>query len=170
MALKLTREQIPDNSILDLNNKQTYLGNTFVASVPTTLTVGTTETPVMLLSNPATNLVSMFNFIRKMSCLTASQSIVFKVYANPTVTTAGTVITPVNLRINSASPASQMSVSYSPTISANGTVMTALPSLAFAANVSNVLLMVDPGNSLLVTATASAAATALEIEQIWYEL
>lgn len=167
---QLNQNQIPDNSILDAYNKQVYLGKAFIAATPVSTTAGTSEVPILLLSNPIANKTSMFAAVRKFSCQTTGVSILFRVYINPTITSNGTTITPVNLRINPNSPTSVMTAFLSPTASSNGTYVTGLPVAAFSTAISNVLQILDPGASVLITAQASSAGTSLEVEQVWYEL
>lgn len=80
--LPATNRQIPDHAILDQYNKQTYLGNTY--SVNSAFTVGTSETNLFLLLNPTTSIGLFQNFLRGVEN-TAAQSVIFKMYLNPTV-------------------------------------------------------------------------------------
>ena len=48
-----TNRQVPDNSILDYFNKQTYLGNQYVYAVGSIEILSTSEAPYLLLTNPA---------------------------------------------------------------------------------------------------------------------
>ncbi len=90
-----TNRQVPDHSIMDAFNKQTYLGNQFVYSSSQT-SGGSSETTLYLLRNPAVtssgfpaNYTSLFvNFIKSV-CITASQGVTLRAYLTPTVT-AGT--------------------------------------------------------------------------------
>lgn len=83
------QRQVPDQAILDAFNKQIYLGNSFVYSAQPTIG-GTSETPLVFLSNPASNGVAgknigLFFNLRKMTALTASHSALFNFYSNPTI-------------------------------------------------------------------------------------
>lgn len=171
-----TNKQVPDNSILDAFNKQTYLGNQFLYSIPATSTASSSESPILLISNPIvassgfpSGYQSLFLNFRKVTCITNTQSVLFRFYFNPTVTSVGTPVTPVNLRPANA-PASIAAVSTGASVSANGTFLATLPSLTFVPSVSTVLSILDPGQSMLITAQASAASTAIAVEIGWYEL
>jgi hypothetical protein len=47
-----TQRQVSEHSILDAYNKQTYLSNQYVYSLGNTEITTTSETPLLLLSNP----------------------------------------------------------------------------------------------------------------------
>lgn len=166
-------KQLPDHAILDRYNKQTYLGNSFIASTGA-LTIGTSETAILSIINPATNNhpmpTGLFSLNRRfyLSPITGTLSYgIINVYLNPTISSAGTVVTPVNLRPGNANT-SLMSVHKSPTASANGTL---LYSLSIGLNfVDDLLLAVDPGDSLLITANPAQASTPVYADISWYEL
>jgi len=162
-----TAKQVPEHSILDYYNKQTYLGNQYVASVNSTVITGTTEQALMTLSNPNGNKISVFLGLRKLTSLSAAGA-EFRVYSNPTISSAGTVITPVNLRTASGS-VSVASVHSLPTASANGTYLNMLVSTNYNSDISNSMLILDPGQSILITAQMSATG-AVCAELSWYEL
>jgi hypothetical protein len=176
MALTpLTQNQIPQNAILDAFGKQTYLGNSYLISTnAVTISSANTETPLLTLSNPASNAlpqnVSIFQAVRKLSQASnvSMATTLFSFYANPTVSVAGTALTINNLRTGSAN-VSKMSAHKSPTTSANGTYLA-----TFAVNYqeidSSVLFIMDPSSTLLVTATTDTASTKVIAEFSWWEL
>jgi hypothetical protein len=91
MSLLPSQNQIPDHSILDINGKQTYLGNQYICSVLPFITTQS-ETPIILLQNPTTlvaNPKSIFQNVKKLTCLSASLYAYFKFYFNPTLNTYG---------------------------------------------------------------------------------
>lgn len=98
MALLLTNNrQIPDHSIMDHFNKQTYLGNRYIYTTAQTIS-GTSETALLLISNPSANAVtvpstSMFLDVRKLTALTASHSALLNFYLNPTVSAGVQTVT-----------------------------------------------------------------------------
>lgn len=169
-----TQNQVPSNSILDAFNRQVYLGNSFVFSNQLTIG-GTSETPIMLLSNPASNGIGnvsplgLFFNLRKLTCLTAAHTALFNFYANPTVTGAGTPGTPVNFRTASATT-SKMTIATNPSVSANGKLMAHLMSANQTSNVSQVLVILDPGQTMLCTVTVSNANDVIATEFGWFEL
>jgi len=157
-----------DNAILDNFNKQTYLGNAYISSLKLS-GIGNTETPVMLLINPAGTKKALYHNVRKLTCVTSNAGNAFRVYFNPTITSNGTPIIPTNLR--PASPNTSIATSYSnPTISANGTYIATLASSGYASNASTVLLILDPGQVVLYTSTATGAGNQIEVELAWYEI
>lgn len=84
-----TATQVPNNSIMDLFNKQTYLGNQFVAASTVVTLSGTTEHPVMLMQNPSTNTKSLFSTARKLYCAASAGNVIFRLYSQPTFLSAG---------------------------------------------------------------------------------
>lgn len=170
-----TNKQLPDHAILDMNGKQNYLGNQFIYTFDGT-TGSTSEFPIIYLLNPGGLLTSfpsgykgLFCGYLKTSCLTTSQSVVLKAYLNPTISSNGTPQTPINLR--SASSNTSISNLYTdPTASSNGTLITVLSSTPGLSDLSTVLSILDPGKSLLITATTSSSSTVLSAELCWNEI
>lgn len=166
MAFPTTKNQIPDHSILDANNKQTYLGNQYNVSLAAT--IGASETPILLLSNTSTALALFLSAV-KVASLTATQNVILRVYMNPTVSGAGTIVATQSLR--PGLPNNSVGViTKNPTVSANGVLVDMLAASAFSTNISSLLSILDTANSVLVTATASAASTSTETTLTWYEL
>lgn len=175
--LPSTARQVADNSILDvMGGKQTYLGNQFIYTNPIPSFATTAELPVFLMTNPAITTsafpsawTSLFVNLNKCVTTTASQSVIFRFYLNPTVTGAGTAKTPINLRTGSATT-SVATIATLPSVSANGTLYQMLASQPFSPDLSSVLAIIDPGKSLLITAQATATATTAIQEISWWEL
>jgi len=173
--LPATNKQLPDHAILDHFDKQCYLGNTYSATVPFTATL--TETPVLLLANnqvfhptaSSSIATALFQNFLKLVENTAGDSAILKVYANPTITAVGAPVIPINMRLAYAN-SSIATITSGPTASANGTLIDAVSALALTEGFSNILKIIDPGNSILITATASAAATILNVICQWYEI
>lgn len=169
--LAATNKQLPENSILDANNKQIYLGNQYSASA--SFSVSTSEINLLLLQNLQTgnagNFKSLFQNILKVSETTASQSILLNIYLNPTITGNGTTVVPVNMRFSYGNN-SIATITKNPTTSSNGTLLDVLSAAALSASMSNLLKILDEGQSLLITGTASNAATAINVILQWYEL
>ena len=94
----ITQFQIPDHSILDINGKQTYLGNTYGVSSRLAIGAPGTEIPFMILQNPVGNTLGLFTFTRRFSCITFGGEVNFNAYLNPVLVTAGTSVRPINLR------------------------------------------------------------------------
>lgn len=164
-----TNYSVAEKSILDKFNRQTYLGNTFIVGTDINSIASTSETPIILLSNSAANNTSVFLTLKKLLCLTANQSALFKIYYDPTVTGNGTPVTPVNLK-NGSSAVANASVFTSPTTSSNGTYIAALASANVDANVSDVLQIIDPGHTMLITVTLSQNNARFLSEIIFYEI
>jgi hypothetical protein len=163
-----TNIQVAANSILDNNNRQTYLGNQFIYGTNSTAIAGTNETPLIVLSNPVSSTISLFHNVRKLTCLTASNSSIFRFYIAPTGVTGGTTQTPTNLRFASSNTSKSV-VTLSPTVSTNGTFLAALASTAFNPDISSVLVILDPGQTMLLTVQNSSASS-VAAELSWYEL
>ena len=170
-----TNKQIPDHSIMDAYNKQVYLGQQYGYAVSNT-PASTSETPLLLLQNPAVSTSSfpsgyqaLFLNLVKLACLTSGQSAILRIYQSPTVTTAGTVQTPVNKR--PASPNTSIaSLHLSPTVSANGTLIGILSALPGQPDLTEVLTVLDPAQSVLITVQTSSSSTAVAVQLGHYEL
>lgn len=168
-----TNRQDPMNSILDVNGRQSYLGNQFLYA--SNVSVSGSETPILLLSNPVVttsafpaSYKSLFVNLRKVVCSVTGASSVLKYYFNPTVTGAGTPVTIINAR--PANPNTAVGVLTSgPSASGNGSLVDSLASAAFSTDVSDFLLILDPGKNLLITAQASAGSTTTLIKLGWME-
>ena len=60
---------------------------------------------------------------------------------------------------------------YKPTVSANGAFIADLGAGSGGGQiVSEVLQIIDPGNSLLITVTESSATVPVSVEIVWYEI
>lgn len=171
-----TNRQVPDNAILDAFNKQTYLGNQFAYSLGNTEITSTSETPLILIENPTvatssfpSGYVALFSNIRKLTCITTSQTALFRFYVNPTVTGAGTTQSVINLRPASATT-SIATVTLSPSVSSNGTLFDSVASTAFVTSLSSSLAILDPGQNMLVTVQTSSATTFISATLGWWEL
>lgn len=176
MSTPATNKQVPDNAILDAFNKQTYLGNQFKYGVSSVEIASTSEIPLLLLSNPAisstafpSNYKSLFVNYRKMICITSSETAIFRYYVGPTVTAAGSVVTPVNMRPANLTTAVGV-LTTSPTVSSNGILTGMLSSNAFVEDRTQELLILDPGQNMLVTIEAGSTTTFIGHETGWYEL
>ena len=171
MTTQATNRQLPDHSIMDINGKQAYLGNQFVVGLKGTSVTGTSETNLLLISNPAavsTASKALFALFKKVWCLTASNNVTIRFYLNPTVTGAGTPVTPVNCRPSNTNT-SIVNVTTSPTTSANGTFLEFLYSPYATPDMSSILSILDPGQSMLITAQCSATST-VGFEFVYYEI
>lgn len=164
-----TNKQVPDHAIMDFYNKQAYLGNQFIANTGVVTLADTAEHPLLYLSNPAGGSLSLFNTVRKLFAGDMTNTIVFKIYVNPTTVTSGSSITPGNCRIASSTASIAVSKKSVAAVS-NGTLLAAFPiGIGYYPVDADTLLIIDPGNSILITATA-AAATSCVVEAVWYEL
>ena len=79
-----TSKQVPDHSIMDFYNKQAYLGNQFVLAINSAIS-STSETPYLLLQNPSSNKISLFQNYRRLLSRSATISCYLNFYANPTI-------------------------------------------------------------------------------------
>ncbi len=80
-------KQIPDHSILDINGKQVYLGNSFICPVPHegyTINDVSHETAMICLQNPANSTKSLFLYIKNIS---SADTLTFRIYSDPVIPT-----------------------------------------------------------------------------------
>jgi hypothetical protein len=164
--------QISQESILDLNGKQAYLGNAFSAGINGTSIASTSETALITISNPAaitSGQKALFVDFALLSGMTASSTVIFRIYYNPTISAAGSVVTPTNIRTGSSN--TPVAVVHSlPTASSNGTFLSVLAVSPTTTGSSTILRVVDPGSTLLITAQCSVNPTLIGAEIGWYEL
>lgn len=169
--------QIAENSILDvIGGRQSYLGNSFIIPWAPVSLADTNEDIIALIRNVSTNTKSMFVYHR--TVFTNNITGVFSFYRNPTITANGaSSLTPQNLRTGYASGntlgttanASVMSVYTAPTIAANGQVLETILG-GTTSNSSDVLHVIDPGDSMLVTCKLiTGTATSVYLTFTWFE-
>ncbi len=94
----------------------------------------------------------------------APTSFVFAVTAGE-----GALVTPVNIR-SSYGNNSIAIISSTPTVSANGTLVDTITAIAQASATSNLLKILDQGQSLLVTGIASGASASITTILQWFEI
>jgi len=156
--------QIAEKSILDAFNKQIYLGNGFIKSLA--ISLGDTNEDVQLsIANPSISSKALFVITRQIS---ASALVTARFYINPTGLSAGSATTPVNLR-PAYSATSVATCKTTPTVSGNGTLISSIASNG-PMNTSNILVILDPGKTLLMTAQAATGTPTCIIETVWYEI
>jgi hypothetical protein len=164
-----TNRQVPDHAILDHFNKQIYLGNSFAYSASQT-SAGTSETNIYLLKN--TNGVqgpALMVDLRRAACLTASHNAILRAYLNPTASAAGTPVTPINRRPGNSNAATGI-LGTVPTTSANGTLIEAIVVGPLTSNQSDLLWVLDPGQSLMITIQTDATSVSTVTQIGWYEI
>lgn len=171
MANSMMQNQTAEKSILDLNGKQTYLGNSFAASTDlVALTAMAGETPLAYLLNPSSNgaptSIGLFLNSRKLFCASASAIATFRYYSQPTTISGGSVVTPKNLRPANIN-ASVMSFKKSVSAGGNGSLIYTASCLVGA--IDPALMVLDPGQAILVTAAVSTDAS-VSAELLWYEI
>lgn len=164
-----TNRQVPDAAIMDINGKQAYLGNQFVASATAAL-ADTNEAPFLYIANAAANSKALFHYLRSFVSTDATIDITFRVYQNPTTVTSGSAVTPINCR--PANPLASIAIcKKSVSVATKGTLVTTLVvSGGILQSSSNLILIVDPGQSLLVTAQAASGTPSIAGEAVWYEI
>lgn len=171
-SLPATNRQVPDHSIMDHFGKQSYLGNQY--SVFKDFTVSTSEIPLILLQNSQTgspqNMVALFQNLIKVVENTAAKSIILNIYQNPTFSAAGSALTPVNLRPAYGILSAKAIATFTPTVSANGTLIDTISAAALSVGSSNQLNILDNLQNLLITGIASASGTAIDVIAQWFEL
>ena len=175
-----TNRQVPENAILDYFNKQSYLGNSFSLPINAQTLSGTSETPIALIVNPSvtgdafpSGYKSIFNNLRTTASDISSGdgTSYFRYYFNPTISMTGTKTTPVNVRSGSATASiAQCYLSGQFTVSANGTLVRVITAGYSSINDSLLLLIIDPGNSLLVTVQAVTTGATIINANSWWEI
>jgi hypothetical protein len=167
MSAPLTQTQLPMDSILDLNGKQTYLGNSFVLPATGTSLTDTSETPMIVIKNPDGSGKSLFIFNRTM--VTNNNPVLVRFYLNPTINVAGSTTAALNLR--SGSTTASITLCYlGATITSNGTLLTVLPASSTGTKFE-VLYVLDQGATMLVTGQQAGAGTTLAVSSnAWYEI
>lgn len=166
-----TSKQVPEHSILDHFNKQVYLGNQFSA-VAGVATSGTAEAGAILLTCPVggLNQKSLFVDLRRAASVTSANSVIVKAYVSPSAAAGATPLVPVQMRPANTVTTSIASASTAPTVTSNGSLVDVLAGAAFTTLQSDRLIILDPGQSLLITVQTSASATTVELQLSWYEL
>ncbi len=167
MSAPLTQTQIPNDSILDINGRQTYLGNSFTLPATGTSLANTVETPICVLKNPAGSGKSLFLFNGKVS--TDLNPLILRYYKNPVLNVPGSTTVPLNLRTGATT--TSISLCYlGATITSNGTLL-ALVQATTSGNSIIGLTIIDPGTSILITAQQAAVGTSIAVAQnAWYEI
>lgn len=170
-----TPRQIPEHAILDHYDKQTYLGNQYVVPLAGT-SLANSESNLLLFRNLGSQTMSsnpyvpgLFINLKKVVCLTVGESALLRFYLNPTVTMNGSAAAAVNARSSYGVGGMHATVTTVPSTSANGTLIDAIGGGYLASSESKSLIVLDPGQSLLVTGFASASIT-VDGFVGWYEL
>lgn len=163
----LTQTQLPMDSILDINGKQTYLGNSFVLPTSGKSIANTVETPICVIQSASTNTKSLFLFSRNFS--TDNNPMLFRYYLNPTINSPGSATVALNLKTGSTT--TSVSICYlAMTITANGTLFETIAGSQYGSR-DDLLVIIDPGKSILLTGQQSGAGTTVAIaEHAWYEI
>lgn len=179
VMLPANSRQVPEHAIMDLFGKQPYLGNQFLAGSNSVALTGTTEVPILYLACPGVaaqavgsfqNTKSIFCSLRRLYCADQSEAtgIVYRVYFAASSVSAGTIVTPVNVR--PANPmASIASVLLSPTVVNKGTFVYSYAVGFESPAVSEDLIILDQGMNMLITAQPSASSTAI-VALSYYEI
>lgn len=169
-TLITTVAQNSDKSILDLSGKQTYLGNQY--SVNKSFTISTSEIPLLYLNNVQTSAATkaLFQSLLRVALETNTNELTINVYVNPTLS-GGSTVTPLNMRTSYGIANMVATVVSSPTVSSIGTLIdTISASPGQAVSESNLLKILDNGQSLLITGIASGTGTLCNVVLAWYEL
>jgi hypothetical protein len=168
MALTpLTQTQLPQESILDIFGKQNYLGNSFILPDPGTALTDENEDPVLVITNPVGSGKSLFVFNKKFT--TDNNNVLVRLYFNPVLNVPGSTTIPVNVRTGSANK-SIAKCYFGASITSNGTFVAVIPAISLLIN-SDLLYIIDQGNSLLITGQQEDSGTTnLYSEIAWYEI
>lgn len=143
------------------------------SSVVQNFNLGTsgTEYPILLMRNPSGSGMAALIRLLGMNNITKTQTAIFRVYANPTVTSVGTTVPARYLVIGGISVAKTL-ITSSPVISAFGEV---LHTYGTGANQNDLTRLLDAtdtilsNNSYLVTGIGSNNNTAIDLTAEWTE-
>ena len=151
---------------LDVLNGKGFIANTNLISG-----LGASETPIFLLTNPTGSGVTLYGKAFRLGVVfTGSpQYAVWRLYKNPTITSNGTAITPQNLKIMGSPPASVVTPFLQPTISNNGTFMSVYAQHSGAPSIIELLIVIDAGNSILLTTSNSNPNISTYAGLVWSE-
>lgn len=170
--LAATKNQVPEHSIMDKYNKQTYLGNNYFVSG--TFTVGASEIPLILLQNVQTVnaqlAIGVFHNLIRLIGKTSGAAVILNAYLNPTFSAAGTPMTISNYRSSYGVARAIATLTSAPTVSVNGTLIDSISAPALSVGTSDVLKILDNGQNLLITAIASVGGTSVSVVSGWYEI
>ena len=154
-----TPVQQPESSILDVNNKQVYLGNQYISG-PDTVSLGSSaETNLLYILNPSTSTVSLFVSDMNLNAQGASDIITYRIYNGATGVSGGTTVTPRNLRL--ASPNASVATMKSSPTATKGTLLQTIAIGYNAQSIVNPMFILDPGQSILITGQAASTGVAI---------
>jgi hypothetical protein len=126
----------------------------YTVSTSINMTSSGVENPILLITNPGANTKILYIYSLSLGLILANNAADFEIYADPTVTTNGTLQTPQSNYVGGGAPASVMNIYTLPTVSSNGTEMGDFfygqnqNSINFLANLS---IIIKPGHSILLT-------------------
>lgn len=152
--------------------EQAVLNHTYTTTTDFNLPSGGTESPVLLIRNPAGSGKALYMSRTFLDILTKGNQATWRVYITPTVTATGTPVTVGSTHIGGGAPASVMTVYSGPTVSAMG-IKALTMSTGVDASTSPIGFdlgtIVEPGFDLLVTGVPSANNTSTAITISWVE-
>ncbi len=163
-----TKNQIPDHSIMDVYNKQAYLGNQFISDPGVLSLADASEHPLLYILCPTTSNKSLFISNLNLNAVGAADVITYRVYYAPVTVSGGSAVTPHNVRTASATT-SLATVKSGVAAVSNGTRIQTLVAVVNTQESKNPLYILDPGQALLITGQAATTASAI-CSAIHYEL
>lgn len=167
LAVTIASDQV-GTSIGLVNDGSLYCVSTVLFAATSDIDNG-----LVLIRNPAGSGKFIYVWRGRFGCITTNVAIVFKIFANPTVTLNGTSLGIVNRNIGMVSPpASVALVTTLPTIAASGSTVT----IANVGQNNNSIdlnedfsIKLSPGNSLLITASPNSNNRPTAITLVWQE-
>ena len=155
--------------MLDVSNivlkKRAFTVTTDINSI-----AGTSEHAYLLLKNPSSNDQPILVTHTVIGVDANSVRTIWRSYADPTITSDGTSLTPVNTFVGSDVPTSKITTFKDPNVSSNGTLLNMY--VAPANNPSrgiNRFYFIDPSHSLLITVENSSGNAKSFADAYWLE-
>lgn len=166
-----TSKQVPNDSILSRFNREVYLGNQFSIAANNS-SGGTSEVPIILIrnTNDLYTQPSLFIGIKKLLSLTTGDGAIMRCYLNPTVTGNGTAATGIINQRPGNSNTATATVTTGPSVSDNGTLVDVISAPALQSGESQLLQILDAGQSMLVTMTTSSSGASTSTIVNWFEI
>jgi hypothetical protein len=148
-------------------------GLLFSAAADVNATTAGTNNPLILIKNPTESGKNIFIWSCRLGSSVTNTSMGFKFFINPTITTNGTTLTPVNRNVGGSNPATISQAFTLSTISASGTLLDIADvgqnNSSIGTN-QDLTIILNPGNNLLITGSPSSNNRNASVTIVWQEV